>query len=89
MAYRIDTEVLIVGGNPVGLTLGIDLAHRGIDVTLAAGCAGKLPTVRCNHVCARTMEIFRRLSIVRAVRHTGLSPDYDDDVVLRGMFVRE
>jgi thioredoxin reductase len=44
MASRIDTEVLIAGGSPVGLTLGIGLAHRGIDVTLAAvGAAGEPP----------------------------------------------
>jgi 2-polyprenyl-6-methoxyphenol hydroxylase-like FAD-dependent oxidoreductase len=29
------TRVLIVGGGPVGLTLAIDLAWRGIDVTVA------------------------------------------------------
>ena len=35
MSRRIDTEVLIVGGGPVGLTLAMDLAQRGVDVTLA------------------------------------------------------
>ena len=29
-----DTNVLIVGAGPVGLTLAIDLAWRGIDVTV-------------------------------------------------------
>ena len=32
---RINTDVLIVGGGPVGLTLAIDLAQRGIEVTVA------------------------------------------------------
>jgi hypothetical protein len=43
MANRIDTEVPIAGGAPVGLPLGIDLAHRGIDVTLAAVGAAEPP----------------------------------------------
>ena len=30
MAERISTEVLIVGGGPVGLTSGMDLARRGV-----------------------------------------------------------
>ncbi|MGB6753225.1 MAG: FAD-dependent monooxygenase, partial [Xanthobacteraceae bacterium] len=29
------TRVLIVGGGPVGLTLAMDLAWRGIDVVVA------------------------------------------------------
>jgi len=55
---RIDTQVLIVGGGPVGTTLAIDLAQRGIEVTIAETRAGgEPPNVRCNHVAARTMEI--------------------------------
>jgi 2-polyprenyl-6-methoxyphenol hydroxylase-like FAD-dependent oxidoreductase len=73
MANPIQTEVLIVGGGPVGLTLAMDVARRGINVILAeVRAAGKPPNVRCNHVSARTMEIFRRLGIVRAVRDAGL-----------------
>jgi 2-polyprenyl-6-methoxyphenol hydroxylase-like FAD-dependent oxidoreductase len=81
---RINTQVLIVGGGPVGLTLAIDLAQRGIEVTVAETRAGgEPPSVKCNHVAARTMEIFRRLGLVRAVRDAGLPPDYANDVVFR------
>ncbi len=84
MGRPIDTEVLIVGGGPVGLTLAIDLAQRGIDVTVAEmRGAGEASSVRCNHVAARTMETFRRLGIVRAVRDAGLPSDYPNDVVFR------
>jgi 2-polyprenyl-6-methoxyphenol hydroxylase-like FAD-dependent oxidoreductase len=84
MASPINTEVLIVGGGPVGLTLAMDLAQRGVGVTLAEmRAAGEPPSVRCNHVSARTMEIFRRLGIVRAVRDAGLPANYPNDVVFR------
>src|ERR1700740_845673 len=84
MASPINTEVLIVGGGPVGLTLAMDLARRGINVILAEmRAAAEPPSVRCNHVSARTMEIFRRLGIVRAVRNAGLPAYYPNDVVFR------
>jgi len=35
MPHLIDTEVLIVGGGPVGISLAIDLAQRGVGVTVA------------------------------------------------------
>src|SRR5262252_8946093 len=84
MPHLIDTEVLIVGGGPVGLTLAIDLAHRGVGVTVAEmRAAGESTSVRSNHVSARTMESFRRLGIVRAVRDAGLPADYPNDVTFR------
>jgi 2-polyprenyl-6-methoxyphenol hydroxylase-like FAD-dependent oxidoreductase len=80
----IETKVLIVGAGPVGLTLAIDLAWRGIDVTVAElRNAGELPSVKCNQVSARSMEIFRRLGIAARVRDAGLPADYPNDVACR------
>ena len=77
-----DTSVLIVGGGPVGMTLAIDLAWRGIDVTVAEmRHAGEPPSPKCNQVSARSMEIYRRLGLARNVRDAGLPPDYPNDVV--------
>jgi 2-polyprenyl-6-methoxyphenol hydroxylase-like FAD-dependent oxidoreductase len=84
MQRRINTEVLIVGAGPVGLSLAMDLGRRGVGVTLAElRAAGEPPSVRCNHVSARTMEAFRRLGIAAAVRDAGLPADYPNDVVFR------
>ncbi|HEY8288397.1 MAG TPA: FAD-dependent monooxygenase, partial [Acetobacteraceae bacterium] len=78
------TRVLIVGGGPVGSTLAIDLAWRGIDVIVAEqNPRGTRPGVKCNHVAARTMEIFRRLGVARIVRETGLPADHPNDVAFR------
>ncbi len=81
---RLRTSVLIVGGGPVGSTLALDLAGRGIDVIVAEqNPPGHMPGVKCNHVAARTMEIFRRLGIVVRVRDTGLPADHANDVAFR------
>ena len=84
MIERKAVSVAIVGGGPVGLCLAMDLAWRGIDVTvIEQRFAGEPPSVKCNHISARTMEIFRRLGLVQAVRNAGLPVDYPNDVVFR------
>ena len=84
MTRTLDTAVVIVGGGPVGLCLAIDLAWRGIpSVVIERRAAGEPPSVKCNHVSSRTMEIFRRLGFVGEVRAAGLPDDYPNDVVVR------
>jgi 2-polyprenyl-6-methoxyphenol hydroxylase-like FAD-dependent oxidoreductase len=83
MNRSFETGVLVVGAGPVGLTLAMDLASRGIDVTITEiRRAGEPPNVKCNQVSARSMEIFRRLGIARKIRDTGLPPEYRNDVAL-------
>jgi 2-polyprenyl-6-methoxyphenol hydroxylase-like FAD-dependent oxidoreductase len=84
VSNRTDADVLVVGGGPVGLSLATDLAKRGIRVTVVeTRAAAEPPSVRCNQVSARTMEIFRRLGLAGAVRNAGLPADYPNDVVFR------
>ncbi len=80
----LDTEIIIVGAGPVGMTLALDLAWRGIAVTLVESRApGEPPSVKCNHVSARSMEIFRRLGVVADVRNAGLPSEFPNDVAYR------
>jgi 2-polyprenyl-6-methoxyphenol hydroxylase-like FAD-dependent oxidoreductase len=84
MNRAIDTEVLIVGAGPVGLTLAIDLAWRGVDVMVAdLRRAGEPPSVKCNSISARSMETFRRLGLAARLRAAGLPRDYPNDVASR------
>src|ERR1700704_575538 len=87
MAEMIESDVLIVGAGPVGLTLAIDLAWRGVDVTVVETRARAAPPdPKCNHVAARTMEIFRRLGLAEKVRNAGLPADYPHDISYRTTF---
>jgi 2-polyprenyl-6-methoxyphenol hydroxylase-like FAD-dependent oxidoreductase len=84
MSDPISASVVIAGGGPVGLSLAMDLAWRGIDVAVVEQRrAGEPPSVKCNHVSSRSMEIFRRLGLVREIRAAGLPDDYPNDVVFR------
>src|SRR5215468_5138708 len=83
MDRAINTSVVVVGAGPVGLTLAMDLAFRNVDVTvLETRVAGEPPNVKCNQVSARSMEIFRRLGLADRIRHTGLPPEYRNDVAM-------
>jgi len=84
MTAMVETDVLIVGAGPVGLTLGMILAQRGVAVTiLETRHHGEPPNVKCNHVSARSMEILRRLGVAGAARNAGLPEDYANDIAYR------
>jgi 2-polyprenyl-6-methoxyphenol hydroxylase-like FAD-dependent oxidoreductase len=84
LANMRDADVIVAGAGPVGLTLAIDLAGRGVRVLVVETRRyAEPPNVKCNHVAARTMEQFRRLGIAQQVRNAGLPADYPNDVVFR------
>jgi 2-polyprenyl-6-methoxyphenol hydroxylase-like FAD-dependent oxidoreductase len=77
-----DTDVLIVGAGPTGLTLAVDLGRRGVRCTIIEQKEAPqfLPKMeRCN---ARTMEIYRRIGIVDRIRAAGLPSNCPMDVFI-------
>src|SRR5260370_27092756 len=77
-----DTQVIIVGAGPVGLTLAVDLGLRGVRCFLVEKRPEPqfLPKMeRCN---ARSMEMFRRIGLADELRAAGLTIDAVMDVYI-------
>ncbi|MTD55522.1 FAD-dependent oxidoreductase [Amycolatopsis pithecellobii] len=83
MNRAVDTDVLVVGGGPVGLTLAHELGSRGVDVVLIEpGYAPDESSPRCKQVNPRSMEHFRRLGVADAVRaHSPFPAGWSDRTV--------
>src|SRR3954468_2939248 len=77
-----DTQVIIAGAGPTGLTLAVDLGMRDIRCTLIEQKEAPqfLPKMeRCN---ARSMEIYRRMGLADKIRAKGLPRDVPMDVFI-------
>ncbi len=75
-----DTQVLIVGAGPVGLTLALDLGRRGIRCALVEQKNEPAFLPKMERVNARTMEIYRRMGLAEKIRAAGLRRDIPMDV---------
>jgi 2-polyprenyl-6-methoxyphenol hydroxylase-like FAD-dependent oxidoreductase len=77
-----DTEVLIVGAGPTGLTLAIDLGRRGVRCTLLEQKDQPAFLPKMERVNARSMEIYRRMGLADKIRAAGLRADCPMDVYI-------
>jgi 2-polyprenyl-6-methoxyphenol hydroxylase-like FAD-dependent oxidoreductase len=77
-----ETQVLIVGAGPVGLTLALDLGRRGVRCTLIERNTTSIQLPKMERCNARTMEIYRRLGIAERIRDAGLPRNAPMDVFL-------
>jgi 2-polyprenyl-6-methoxyphenol hydroxylase-like FAD-dependent oxidoreductase len=81
-------KVLIVGGGPTGLTLGIDLARRGVEVRVVDKADKFFGGSRGDGIQPRTLEVFDDLGVIDAVLTEGHGPT-PIRVHLDGRFVVE
>src|SRR5271169_6140602 len=66
----------------------MDLASRGVDVlVIERRERAEPPSVKCNHISARSMEIFRRLGVADELRAAGLGAEHPHDCAYRTAFV--
>jgi 2-polyprenyl-6-methoxyphenol hydroxylase-like FAD-dependent oxidoreductase len=65
------TGVLIIGAGPTGLTVGLELARRGVDFLLVDKHPEALPWDRATVIHSRTLEIFDALGIADAFLERG------------------
>ncbi len=75
------TDILIIGGGPVGLALAADLGWRGIRCTLVEQGDGTIYHPRANTVNSRTMEFCRRWGVAEEVKQSGAPPDFPSTIL--------
>jgi 2-polyprenyl-6-methoxyphenol hydroxylase-like FAD-dependent oxidoreductase len=67
-----DTDVLIVGAGPTGLTLAASLAARRVDATVVDAQPAGANTSRAAAINARTLEVLEDLDVSRRLVKAGL-----------------
>jgi len=77
-----DSDVLIVGAGPTGLTLAIGLGGRGVRCTLVEQNEQPAFLPKMERVNARSMEIYRRMGLAEKIRAAGLRADCPMDVYI-------
>ncbi len=65
------TEVLVVGAGPVGLTLAAELARRGVPSRIIDQSVGPSTTSKAIAIQPRTLEIFSHMGLVDEVMARG------------------
>jgi 2-polyprenyl-6-methoxyphenol hydroxylase-like FAD-dependent oxidoreductase len=81
MVMQFDTEILVVGAGPVGLSLAGDLGLRGHEVLVIDRLDGTIEQPKMDMVGIRTMEYCRRWGLTDKVHAAGYNRDYPQDNV--------
>jgi len=67
-----ETDVLIVGAGPTGLTLAIELARRSIAFRLVEAATTPFAGSRGKGIQPRTLEVFHDLGVIEKILNTGM-----------------
>jgi len=68
-----ETQVIIAGAGPTGLTLAIELARRSIAFRLMDAAAGPFRGSRGKGIQPRTLEVFEDLGVIGAILQAGMA----------------
>ena len=72
---RPETDVLVVGAGPVGLSVGLQLAQASIDAQIVERRPSLSLHPKANGIFSRTMEVFRQWGIGERVAEVALPPE--------------
>ncbi|MYE13146.1 MAG: FAD-monooxygenase [Gammaproteobacteria bacterium] len=75
------TPVLIAGGGPVGLMLALELDYHGIDAVLVERNPTTTRHPKMDITNGRSMELFRRLGVIDALRAEAVPEDHPVSVI--------
>ncbi len=67
-----DTDVLVIGAGPTGLTLAASLVARGVSTTVVDQQAAEANTSRAAVVNARTLEVLEQIDVARRLVKEGV-----------------
>ncbi len=76
----LETDVLIVGGGPVGLAMAVELRYQGINCILIEQTDGVVTDPKVSTVGPRSMEFCRRWGISQQIRNAGWSREHTLDI---------
>ena len=77
----LDTDVLLVGGGPVGMVLAQELAHHGINCIIAEQNFDTTIWPKMDVTNGRSMELLARLKLAEPLRNIGVPTKFSFDVV--------
>ena len=89
MGDKMTTDVLIVGGGPVGLTTALLLDRFGIDCVLVERHESTTTYPKARGIYQRSMELMRKLGVEDAIRNRGLPPGSDSIIICESLAGRE
>src|SRR4051794_17593736 len=80
----LDCDVLVVGGGPVGVTMGLLLARAGVKTAVVDKAAEIYPLPRAAHVDHEIMRIFQELGVANEIAATCRTSGRYDFVTAKG-----
>ena len=78
----LETEVIIVGAGPTGLTVALELARRGVSSVLLERHEQPLFLPKMERTNPRSMELFRRMGVADKIRAAGYPADVPMDAFI-------
>lgn len=81
-SFKHETDVLVVGGGPVGMVAAYRLAQYGIPCMLIERNLNTTNYPKMELTSGRSMELFRRMDLAKDYRAQGVPPHYSFDQVM-------